>query len=178
MNEFEKLLIGLKEQIQKLEETFIHQFIKDPTARPDARPDEYEFHVKAYCVLCHAALEGYFEDIVREVMNQYLEEWTNSGKYTDTLVTFVSYYGDEFLATVNKNNGISFRHLKRLLVPIAIEITDDIKLSSINTLARERGKYAHKHRKGGLAPEYAKDCVQDCLELCEEVKVKAENKFI
>ena len=178
MNEFEKLLIRLKEHLQKLEKTFIHQFIKDPTARPGARPDEYESHVKAYCVLCHAALEEYFEDIAREVMKQYKEEWVTSGKLTDTLVTFVSYYEAVFLTTVKKNNGISLKHLKRLLVPIAIEIMDDIKLSSISTLARERGKYAHNNRRGGLAPEYAKDCVADCLEFCEGIKVKAENKFI
>lgn len=178
MSEFEKLLIELNEHIQKLEETFIHEFIEDPAARPDSRPDEYEFHVKAYCVLCHAALEGYFEDIAREVMNQYSDEWINSGKYADPLVTFVSYYKNNFLNTVNQNHGISPEHLKRLLGPIAIEITDNIKLNSIDTLARERRKYAHKYRKGGLAPEYAKNCVDDCLELCEEIKVKAENKFI
>ena len=178
MNEFEKLLIDLKKHIQRLEDTFIQPFIKDPTARPYTRLEEYESHVKAYCVLCHAALEGYFEDIAQEVMKQYKEEWVTSGKYTDTLVTFVSYYEAEFLTTVNDNNGISLKHLRRLLVPIALEITDDIKLSSISTLARERGKYAHKYRQGGIAPEYAKDCVDDCLEVCEEVKVKAENKFI
>ena len=173
MSEFEKLLDRLKTDIEELNKTFIRRFIKKRTARLN-----YEHHVKAYCVLCHAALEEYFEDIAREVMNQYLEEWANSGKYTDTLVTFVSHYGKKFLADVDKNHGISLKYLKRLLEPIAIEITDDIKLNSLSTLARERGKYAHKRGKRVLAPESAKDCVDDCLELCEEVKVKAENKFI
>ena len=111
-------------------------------------------------------------------MKQYKKEWITSGKYTDTLVTFVSYYEEAFLTTVKENNGISLKHLKRLLEPIAIEIPDDIKINSIGTLARERGKYAHKYRRGGIAPEYAKDCVDDCLEVCAEIKMQAEQKFV
>ena len=65
MNEFEKSLIELKEDIQKLEETFIHQFIKNRTPRQD-----YEHNVKAYCVLCHAALEEFFESIALKVMHR------------------------------------------------------------------------------------------------------------
>ena len=175
MNEFEKLLIELKEYIQKLEVTFIHQFIDDPTARPD----EYEFHVKAYCVLCHAALEQYFEDIAREIMNQYLKEWTNPHKYTDTLVTFVSYYGAEFKDNVDKNNRISPRHLRRLLIPVAIEIPDDPNLTnSLNKLVHARGDYAHTRLRRVPAPEDVRSYVQDWLELCEDVKVQAENKLI
>ena len=206
MNEFEKLLSELREDIEELEETFIHQFIKDPTARPDARPDEYEFHVKAYCVLCHAAFEEYFESIALKVMHQCLDEWLDSGKYADTLVTLVSYYeqklvidpnenADEtrvfdhlrcifkevkrkFSTEVYNNHGISLEYLRRLLIPVAIDITEDANLkNSLNQLVLERGTYAHKRRKGALAPEYAKDYVDDCLELCKEVKVKAESKF-
>ena len=174
MNAFENLLIELKEYIQRLEVTFIHQFITNPTAKPD----EYELQVKAYCVLCHAALEEYFEGIAREVMNQYLKEWAGSGKYTDPLIAFVSYHGEKFLDNVDKNQGASIKYLKKLLEPISIEITEHIKLSSLSTLASKRGEYAHKRGKRVLAPESARDYVCDCLELCEDVKTKAESKFI
>ncbi len=202
MNEFEKLLVELREHIDELEETFIHQFI----ANRMAQPDEYEHHVKAYCVLCHAAFEKYFENLVLKVMDRCLDERIRLKKYTDTLVTLVSYYeqklvidlnenADEtrvfdhlryifdevkrkFSADVNNNHGISLKYLRRLLIPVAIDIKEDIKLkNSLHKLASERGEYAHNSKKGTLAPEYAKNCVEDCLELCEDIKEKAENKF-
>ena len=200
MNEFEKLLIDLKEHIEELEKTFIHQFIEERMTEPD----EYENHVKAYCVLCHAAIEDYFESIARGVMHRCLNEWCHSRKYTDTLVTLVSYYKQElvidrnetkvfdslkgvfnnvkkrFLADVDNNHGISLKYLRRLLIPVAIDIKEDANLkNSLNRLARERGEYAHKRLiRHILVPEDAKSYVEDCLELCEDVKVKAENKFI
>ena len=171
-------------------------------------PDEYKHYVQAYCVLCHAALEEYFENIAQEVTNQCVNEWTYSKKYTDTLVTLVSYYGQKlvidhnenadetkvfdslksifdevkrkFSADVYNNHGISLKYLRCLLIPVAIDIKEAIRLKgSLNKLARERGEYAHKRLiPHVLAPEDARDCVNDCLELCEDVKEKAKNKFI
>ena len=209
MNEFEKLLSDLKEHIEELEKTFIRGFILGRKKKPEqvADPDEYEHHVKAYCVLCHAVLEEYFEDVARAVMKRCIKEWMYLRKYTDTLVTLVSYYGqkleidhegntnetkvfnylreifdeveDKFSKAIYRNNGISLENLRNLLIPVAIDITDDANLkNSLSQLVDERGTYAHKGSKGALAPEYAKDYVDDCLELCEDVKAKAESKFI
>ena len=208
MNEFEKLLSELREDIEELEKTFVRGFIDDRKKKPDqvADPDEYEHHVKAYCVLCHAALEEYFKDVARAVMKRCIKEWIYLRKYTDTLVILVSYYGqkleidhdentnetkvfdylrgifdeveDKFSRAIYRNNGISLENLRNLLIPVAIDITDDANLkNSLNQLVHERGTYAHKGNKGALAPEYAKDYVDDCLELCEDVKAKAESKF-
>lgn len=203
MNEFEKLLIELKEHIGELEETFIHRFIENRTTEPD----EYEHHVKAYCVLCHAAFEEYFESIALKVMHRCLDEWIDSRTYTDTLVTLVSYYEQKlvihpnentnettvfdslkgifdevkrkFSTDVYNNHGISLEYLRRLLIPVAIDIKEDIRLkNSLHKLASERGEYAHRRKKDALAPEDARNCVDDCLELCEDIKAKAENKFI
>ena len=84
MNEFEKLLTELREDIQELEETFIRRFINDRMTEPD----EYEHHVKAYCVLCHAAFEKYFESIALKVMHRCLDEWIRLrkiyGYFSDT----------------------------------------------------------------------------------------------
>ena len=205
MNEFEKLLNELREDIEKLEETFIREFIEDRITKPDeiTEPDEYEHYVKAYCVLCHAAFEEYFEDIALKVMHRCLNEWLDSRKYTDTLVTLVSYYGQKLTVNANEitvfdslkgifdevkrkfsndvynNHRISLEYLRRLLIPVAIDITEDANLkNSLNQLVLERGIYAHKARKDALTPEDARNYVNDCLELCEDVKTKAENKFI
>ena len=200
MNEFERLLNELKDHIDDLEKTFIRRFIEDRITEPD----EYEHHVKAYCVLCHAAFEEYFESVARGVMLRCLEEWCHSRKYTDTLVTLVSYYKQElvinrnepkvfdclkgvfgkvkkrFLADVDNNHRISLKYLRRLLIPVAIDIKEDTNLkNSLNRLARERGEYAHRRLiRHILAPEDARRYVKDCLELCEDVKAQAEDKFI
>ena len=210
MNKFEKSLSDLKEHIEELEKTFIRRFIEDRIKKPDeiTDPDEYEHHVKAYCVLCHAAFEEYFEGIALKVMHRCLDERIHLKKYTDTLVTLALYCeqklvidhnenADEtkvfdslksifdevkrkFSADVYNNHGISLKYLRCLLIPVAIDIKEDIRLKgSLNKLARERGEYAHKRLiPHVLAPEDARDCVNDCLELCEDVKEKAKNKFI
>ena len=208
MNEFEKLLSELRADIEELEKTFIHRFIEERITKPDeiAEPDEYEHHVKAYCVLCHAAFEKYFEDLALKVMDRCFDERIRLKKYTDTLVTLVSYYeqklvidlnenADEtrvfdhlrcifdevkrkFSVDVHNNHGISLKYLRRLLIPVAIDIKEDIRLkNSLHKLASERGEYAHNPKKSTLAPEDAKDCVQDCLELCEDIKERAKDKF-
>ena len=203
MNEFEKSLIELKEDLQKLEETFIQQFIKNRTPRQD-----YEHNVKAYCVLCHAALEEFFESIALKVMHKCVDEWICLRKYTDTLLTLISFCEQkleidpnenttetivfdslrgifknvkrDFSYHVHNNQGISIKHLRCLLIPVAIDIKEDIRLKgALNKLARERGKYAYRGRiPHVLSPEDARDYVYDCFELCEDVKTKAESKFI
>lgn len=206
MSEFEKLLIELREHIDQLEETFIHHFIDKRRTKPHEpiELDEYKHHVKAYCLLCHAAIEEYFEKIALKVMHRCLDEWCHSGKYTDTLMMLVAYYKQDlvincndtkvldylkgvfgrvkkrFKADVDRNHRISLKYLRRLMIPVAIDIKEDDNLkNSLDRLARERGEYAHKRLvERVLSPEDARNYVNDCLELCEDVKVKAESKFI
>ena len=204
MSEFEQHFTELKAYIDNLYRVFISQFI--PT-KPGTKPDEYEHQVKAYCILCHAAFEEYFENVALRVMIRSIDEWLKSRKYTDTLITLVLYYGlklelDEnesnpekkvfdylrplfdqiktrFSEDVHNNHGISLKYLRNLLIPVAIDIKDDIKLkNALQQLAKERGLYAHRQTvKKILAPEDAVKYVNDCLELCEDVKQKAESKF-
>lgn len=205
MSDFENLLKELKKHIEDLQKTFIDAFI--PTD-PSTRPEAYEHQVRAYCILCHAAFEEYFENIALKVMSLSLNEWMISRKYTDTLMTLVLYYGlkieidedeekaetkvfdylrplfedikNKFSTDVHKNHGISLKYLRKLLIPVAIDIKEDIgQKNSLQKLAKERGEYAHKGLiKTVLAPEDARSYVNDCLNLCEDVKAKAESKFI
>ena len=54
MSDFERLLKELKEYIQELYKTFIEPFIPTDLS---TKPEVYAHHVKAYCILCHAAFE-------------------------------------------------------------------------------------------------------------------------
>ncbi len=86
----------------------------------------------------------------------------------------------KFSTDVHNNHGISLKYLRNLLIPVAINIKEDVKLKgSLQKLASERGEYAHRRLiKTVLAPEDARDYVTDCLEFCEDVKTKAESKFV
>ena len=86
MSDFENLLKELKKHIEDLQKTFIDAFI--PTD-PSTGPEAYEHQVQAYCLLCHAAFEEYFEKVALKVMSRSLNEWMTSGKYTDTLTKFL-----------------------------------------------------------------------------------------
>ncbi len=84
-----------------------------------------------------------------------------------------------FSKEVNRNHGVSILYLRSLLIPVAIEIPQDVnQLNSLKKLAEGRGDYAHKGRvKGVLAPEDAKRYVQDVLTLCNDVHAKALGKI-
>lgn len=87
----------------------------------------------------------------------------------------------KFSRDVYDNHGISLKYLRCLLTPVAIDIKPDINLlNSLSKLAIERGEYAHKRitRRTILPPEDAKHYVEDCLKLCEDIKNKAESKFV
>jgi hypothetical protein len=81
----------------------------------------------------------------------------------------------EFSRKVYNNHGISILYLRALLIPVAIEIKQDLKLlNSLQKLAEGRGIYAHKWRvKTVLAPEDAKRQVEDVLDLCNDIRGKA-----
>ena len=108
------------------------------------------------------------------------DERKNETKVFDYLRPIFDEVKRKFSTDVHNNHGISLKYLRSLLIPVAIDIKEDIRLkNSLQKLASERGEYAHKRLiRHVLAPEDARNYVNDCLELCEDVKAKAENKFI
>lgn len=206
-DQFENLYSALKDEINELEEQFIKAFIP---ADPSVGPNEYGHPVKAYCILCHAAFEEYFEEVALKVMTFSVTHWlnkTHTVKTTETLMTLACYYGlkfkideDEknletpirdylrkifeevkrkFSKDIIENHGISIKYLRKILLPVAVDIKKDVTLlNSLQKLASERGAYAHKRIiQKVLTPEDAKKLVEDCLKLCEDVKDKAIFKF-
>jgi len=201
------LFIDLKKYIELLEDRFIKKYIP---VEPEIGPEEYEQFVKAYCLLSHAAIEEYMEEVVLKVIEKSIDDWTRERKIVDGLLTLISYYGirlkidegvdevkvfdylrkmfkeakKEFSKDIEKNHGIAIINLRRLLLPVGIDIKQDLNLkNSLNKLSSERGIYAHFQRgdrKGAkkvLSPEDAQKYVEDCLSFCEDIKNKALNKF-
>jgi hypothetical protein len=199
MADVNSLYNELVTHLEYLTKKFVDPFIP---ASPTSTPSDYEFDVRAYCVLSHAAFEDFVEAVVLRVASAAVNNWTIKRKVTDVIVSLVTRYGiklkiedDEtaperkpfdylrplisdakaaFSRDVNKNHGISILHLRNLLIPVAIEIREDLNLlNSLQKLSEGRGHYAHKGRVTTMAPEDAKRYVQDVLLLCDDIKSKA-----
>lgn len=203
MVDAETLYNQLRLHIASLEEKFLKNFLTSQTANPG----EYDLSVRAYCVLSHAALEEYLENVALYVMHQSVQAFLMEQKCNNTLLTLVSYYrlkldldvdenssekkAYDYLRLilekaksrlsdeVARNQGFSIKYMRKLLVPVAVDIQEDANLkNSIMQLAKQRGTFAHKGAAiKVLSPEDAKGFVTDCLKMCEDIKVKTTAKF-
>lgn len=203
MQDAESLFHDLTINVARLEDTFINTFRLEATAKPE----EYDLPVRAYCLLSHAALEEYFEGIALYVMTQSIYDYIMNKKVRDSLLTLTAYNRLElnvdedettdevrtfdvirpmledaktrFSRSVHKNQGISLKYLRRLLNPVAVDIKQDSNLkNSLMQLAKGRGTFAHKGAaRKIISPEDAKNYVNDCLELCRDIKDKTDQKF-
>lgn len=205
MSAADTLFTELVTYMQEIEATFLQIFLNDPLADPN----KYKHFVKAYCVLSHAALEEYFEEIALAVMIHSISAWQTKRVFNDCLLALIGHHHralhdpdekrlrqsfdflrhlldevkTQFSNEIHNNNGADIKYLKRLLEPVAINISNDpIQLNSLAKLANERGNYAHKSFAQGitsiLSPSDAKTYVDDCLKLCEEVRNDANTKLV
>jgi hypothetical protein len=200
MADINTLFADLTAYVGELSVKFVNAYIP---ADPSISPSSYALDVRAYCVLSHAAFEEYFEAVVMTVANKAVDGWVLSRKINDVIPALLTWHGaklkiDEdaknaetkpfdylrglltdakaaFSNEVFNNHGVSIVYLRKLLIPVAIEIKNEpTLLNSLQKLADGRGAYAHKGRvKTIMAPEDAVKYVGDILMLCEDVKSKA-----
>jgi hypothetical protein len=175
-------------------------------ANPETKPTEYEFEVKSYCILSHAALEEYFESVALAIMHESINLFY-SKKLTYPLLAMLSYsnqrltiddnedhaekksfdhmrellekFKEQFSIEVHNNNGISPKHLRKILTPMFVNIIEDPNIkNSLKQLSKERGSYSHKRQIPQIAPpEDVRVYVKDCLFLCKEIKEQAHKLF-
>ncbi|MGG1348645.1 HEPN domain-containing protein [Bacillus subtilis] len=200
MSEF----LELYEELKGHMESIYNKFLKKHNSNPLSTPEEYSEDVKAYCILAHAYLEEYVEEITAQVRDKSIELWfSKEQKITRPLLTLLSYSNQRLdllaekektpyqtiftrlktalesakvqLSTeIHNNHGASEPYLRKLLGPVSIDISQEPKLmDSLSKLAKARGSYAHKNAKKTLSPEDAKKCVEDCLELSQDIERKA-----
>ena len=155
-----------------------------------------EIKTRAYLVLVHAAFEDFFEQLADLVADKALENWAGSKKsvpacailyfsgpdredfdkmeprFTDrgrkAVAAGIAQHKQRF---IERNNGISMRHLRALYFPLGVDLPDDFKSSSaIDELRVIRGDAAHRMRTGlsDLKPMRDwLDVVDDCVVFCE-----------
>jgi hypothetical protein len=170
---------------------------------PQAVPADFELDVRSYCLLSHAALEEYFEEVVLAIADSAIDQWKNAAVLSRALVMLLVRYGmtagisdeDEgenvkvydhirglaaqakvrFSDDVHGNHGASPRYLRRLLVPVGLDFLPDANtLDSLTRLARVRGAYAHHGAvKTVTSPEDARNYVSDCRAFAATVRDNA-----
>ncbi len=168
MTAVDNLYQALTTHVAELENTLL----KGALGNPLAVPDDYKYHVRAYCVLCHAALEEYFEEVAMMVMTHSIDAWLNRRVFNDCLLSLISHYHvkieeadgktlrrafDLLRDSLNEvkgkfstyirveNHGADLKYLQKLMEPVGVDITSNVQLlGSLQSLASERGEFAHR----------------------------------
>lgn len=206
-DKIENLYNALEDYINELEEKFIKPFIPtDSSVSPKEYEHLVKAYSILCHAAFEEYFEEVAFKVMDFGITHWLNK-THTVKTTETLITLVCYYGlklkiDEnennpetpvrdylrkifeevkrkFSKDIRENHGISLKYLRKLMLPVALDIKKDvILLNSLQQLASERGAYAHKRViQRVLPPEDAKKIVNDCLTLCDDVKNKAIGKF-
>src|SRR5574344_2838330 len=156
-------------------------------------PEEYKLDVRSYCVLSHAAFEEFVENICLYTLNEIEynfkytqrisystlcllhfngnaktiddDSWKDENKMFDYFLGKLEYIKSDFSKYImNNNHGVKLKYLKKMLIPLGLYVTLDIKhQTALSNLAQYRGLYAHtSHRnKKILTPEDARKQVAD-----------------
>jgi len=212
MPDFDAMFEALKVEIQSLSGQFLNQFLP---ANPEHKPENFQYQIKAFSVLSHAAFEHYVESVSEAMLKKVESDFLGKKTSLSTLC-LISAYGiaitlpqndgddetscfdhirkaideakKQHSALLKDNHGVSAKYIRKLLIPVGINMPTGPKMDSLNKLAEARGTFAHtmtEHAKYGgykkaikiLTPEAAKDAVDDCLLVCETIKDRAKATF-
>lgn len=169
-------------------------------------PSDYKLDVRSFCILCHAAFEEFLENITLYSIDRICGEFNSKlRKISYATICFLHFDEHPLKLTENKkwesqkmndylasrlkerkselssyatqeNHGIDVKYLRKLLLPIGIDVPKDPKIrASLDTLKNVRGAYAHSYTRidRPLAPEDAERTVEDVLEMVTRIKDKA-----
>lgn len=207
MTDIDTLYTSLYDYVQELEKTFLLPYLTNPLSAPDdykhqvkaycvlshAAFEEF-FEEVAMKVMLHCleawytrrivtdsllSLIGYYHSVLKD------EDEKKVRRSFDYLRKLLDEAKRKFSQDIHRNQGAGIRYLKALLEPVAVEISNDaLLLNSLNNLARERGNFAHRgfdfsqRIQTIISPNDAKNYVQDCLKLCEEIRSNANTRLV
>jgi hypothetical protein len=191
----------LVKRIQELENHFLADYFKKSAIDPSIAYDEN--NVYAYSLMSHAAIEHYFEKVVRFVLEECLEKWLKQQRILKPTLCLAMHYiserrtdtqmcDDYFTqhikqikldheSAVDANNGIKLINLSNMLNPIGVDTLQRnmILQGSLNTFGSYRGEIAHSaFAKSTIPPETIKKWVQDCLDLGNELRNEVNSLVI
>ena len=207
--DFDALFDALDQELKNLRAKFLDGFLP---ANPEDAPEDFEYEVKSFSILSHAAFEEYVEAISESVMNK-IEKDLLEKKTTLSTACFLVAYGikieypekddaedtscfDHVRTAVGKakalhsttlkdNHGFAAKYLRRLLIPVGINMPRGPQMESLKKLAEARGSFAHemaklakygayKRAKRPLTPEEVAEAAEDCRAICDDLRTRAK----
>lgn len=147
----------LKSRLQELENNFL------PPIKMSGNYSKIELdNIRAFCVLVHAELEAFLEDVAILKTTSAINSWIKSGKKKFNCVVFnLAAYCDKAPATkamppnnliylshtnfqsmVRQNHGIRESNLNNLFFKIGFTV-DTTLASTLDSFGQQRGKVAH-----------------------------------
>lgn len=119
----------------------------DPATHTDTKSQDI---IKSYILLCHSEFEFYFEQIVKSVLDEGMLR-ANKGRIKKSYLSSIKAQNKEANVIIDKNNGIKFESLKRILGLAgfdASKISGETYVTKLNEFAKKRGGFAHKGQTG------------------------------
>lgn len=178
MAQLDDLKNGLEAELSRLSQRYIAQYIP---ADPEHTPETFEYDVKAYSLLSHAAFEEFAESVSDLVMNKVVADIMTQRVTLSTVCLLMAY--KQFLPidprddevspscfniirlalaeskaahskTIKDNHGFSIKYLRNLLLPVGINIPSGPEIDAVKKLANARGSFAHTAAKRAEYGEY------------------------
>jgi len=190
----------LVDYMRDLAEKFILRYLPP---KPEEGPEIYGLDVRSYCLLAHAALEEFFENIAIHVMHESVICFLK-GNLRRPLLSIISHaknrlrvdevndineqtvfdctrnilddFKSQFSKEVYDNHGTSIDCLRKILMPVYINIPDNVNWrNSLKQLTKDRGSIAHKQVVDRIpSPEDVYTYVKDCLKMAKNVRDQAK----
>lgn len=119
---------------------------------------------RAYCLLCHAEIEAFLEDIILEVVRAVFAYWkADNSKIPEIIFNLACYYRSKtdkkeppaslvhlgmksFEEIIEKNHGIKEHNIDNILTPIGYPM-DKTLVTVLHSFGDTRGDIAHKSFK-------------------------------
>lgn len=167
-----------------------------------------ELDLRSYCVLSHAAFEEFAENMSLKVLDEITKNFANTKQISVGLIMLLHIKGSpedidkidllydyileklkDIKSSFSKeiatsNHGVSLKYLKRMFIPIGIDIPNNSRLiSSLDQLAKYRGDFAHKFSSKKIktipSPLDLVSYVSDITEMMGEIvrRVKSMHYF-
>jgi hypothetical protein len=178
MAQLDLLFESLAKELSALEARYLQKYFP---ADPAVKPEDFEYDVKAFCLLAHASFEEFVEGVSELIMGEIEAQFLQK-KITLSAALFMLTYGEspsiadrdevavdscfdivrntlkegkqKHSKVLKDNHGFSLKYLRGILIPVGLNVPQGIELDSLKKLSDARGSYAHTRAKKALYGEY------------------------
>lgn len=199
MSIFDEVFEQLQGYLTQVDTRFMQPFSQAYEEDMSLNLLEFEFEIKTYCILTHAAFEEYFEQISKLIANSIYLSWMENKKVTKLTVIFIhnnninfsarketivdnyikgllAQAKNKFETLVKSNHGLTEKHLLDLFGAVGIEIVSYTNaLNSIVQLSKARNEFAHNSTRTQtlFEPSEYRKWVTECIQLCDAIRKQA-----